>query len=511
MAKIPVVKSVQRNGQVHTQTYWEEDDKETGTPSLLANLGVSKPRTNTRKEFPKDIDLENNWRMVMGDNGLDDPYVEAAVAAGLTFAAADHLAKSLPEWESLSDHVYENNLDEMPRPKGGWKCDRMRATGDERSAWLREEVPLETAVEWVDAGFGVPYYGIPDLIRAGVDVERAKAWSDDMARTSGKTNGGALYLANKELTSGIELEDARQYRAEFFGDASRHLGDREIEFMKKGVVPSVAGRWHKITYESVPVDDIIKLRDLKWSPSLLKSTMRDLYGSTGAQARFGRDVAEILMRVTPQLGSPKVVAEWSKYVRQVDMDTEFSMSLISSINDAEAFKKRAFAETGVKIEPEHHHELAGLLPLQREAYLALMNTEGREKADVTYRVPRTMTLAKAVASAENLQFLKDKGFVFGDKDTGKPIEIPYAPAGYDVFNAAEATEESRNRWMKSLSFHMYSRKTRQDSHRDRFVNDDRVDPIRLRDALMNDPEIDDMRLEALLIGNIASPITDGWL
>lgn len=510
MAKIPVTKNVTRNGQVHTQTYWEEDDKASNQPSLLAGLGISIKPSNTRKTFPQDLELENQWRVIMGD-GFDDPYVEAAIAAGLTFAAADHLAKGLPEWESLTDHVYENNLDEMPRPKGGWKYDRMRSTGDERSAWLREEIPLETAVKWVDAGFGVPYHGIPELIRAGVDVDRAKAWSDDMARTSGKTNGGALYLAHKEITSGIDLEEARQYRTEFFGDASRHLGPREIEFIKKGFTPAVAGRWHKITYESLPVDDIIKLRDMKWSPSLLKSTMRDLYGSTGAQARFGQDVAETLLRVTPQLGSPKVVADWSKYVRQVDMNTEFSMSLIGSINDAEAFKKRALEETGVKIEPEYHHELAGLLPLQREAYLALMNTEERKNADVAYRVPRTMTLAKAVASADNLKFLKDKGFIFGAKDTSQPIEISYAPKGYDVFNAAEATEESRNRWMKTLSFHMYSRKTRQDKHRDRFINDDSVDPIRLRDALINDPEVDDLRLEALLVGNIMPAVADGWL
>jgi hypothetical protein len=65
--------------------------------------------------------------------------------------------------------------------------------------------------------------------------------------------------------------------------------------------------------------------------------------------------------------------------------------------------------------------------------------------------------------------------------------------------------------MKELAFRLYSKKVRQQPERDRWTEDDSIDPVKLKDTLLNDPQVDDVRIDALLVSNIAAPVAEGWL
>lgn len=513
--KIPVQKLVVRNGQQHTQTYWEEDDKNADQPSLLANLGV--PRLKPQKtatSFPVDAALQKQWDET-GRDVFAEEDAEAAIAAGLSPNAAASLQSGLPEWESLANHIYENNMDEMPRPKGGWQNKDGHRASDQRWAWENAGISMEDAAKWADAGFTHPWTGIPNLIRAGVPLERAIEWEKDSQEETGRFDGARLYLASTELNSDISLEEAYEYRRAFHGDTKSRMGYRELQFYKAGVPAKEAAAWNKAVGEYIGLDKIDSLRKLGWTPAKVRAAAKEITGQSGKYTFADDYTLAQLEKATPELGSSKLVMEWlqtariSKPVGDSDL---FPPHVVKSIKEAEVYKERFRRETGIKMEPKDNYGLSSLLPLQRDALIDLFKDENRSNTVLEDDImEKSMDLAKIVASSENLSILREHGFEFGDPATKEPYRISYGTAAYATFDATRADEHSRNKWMKEVAFRLYSKSVRQQEQRDRWNNDDNVDPVRLREALQADPKADDVKLDALLVANISNPVVGGWL
>jgi hypothetical protein len=506
MAKVPVTKTVIRDGKPHIQTYWEEDDKSSAQPSLLAGLGVSlPPQQKKTASFPQDLELENKWRVVMGDN-FDHPDAQAAIAAGLTFEAAECMKSLLPEWTSLSDHIYDNNLDEQPRPKGGWKNRHGNSPStDQLRMWtVMNDIPVDEAVKWIDAGIDNPSV-VTQIIRADIPFERAKEWSDEMTVSKGLRNGTGLAQAWAELNSSMSLEDTRQWRAEF---DHKFLGYREISFYDKKFPLSQAKRWNAICFDDVEVDQMIALREMKWSPSTLKSALKAL---PYRNPKLSRQEAQQLIEDTPLVGSPKLVLEWLPVSRIGSHDGKFSPELIERIHEVEKLKERASKEYGISFGAETNRELEMLLPAQRDTLLDIMDDNDRFLNTSASAVKKAAELARFISSPDNLAVLKENGFIFTDPNTNMPYDISFGSNDYRDFDARTADKHSRDKWMKELSFRLYSSSVRQQHQRDRWTEDDRIDPAKLREILVSDSKANDVRLDALLVADVAQPVASGWL
>jgi hypothetical protein len=505
MAKVPVTKTVIRDGKPHIQTYWEEDDKSVVQPSLLAGLGVALPPQQKKSAaFPKDLELENQWRVVMGDK-FDHPDAQAAIAAGLTFQAAECMKTRLPEWTSLSDHIYDNNLDEQPRPKGGWKNKYGTPSTDQLHSWtVMNEIPVDEAVKWIDAGIDNPNV-VVSIIKEGIPFERAKAWSDEMAVSKGLRDGSGLAQAWAELNSSISLEDVRQWRAEF---GKGFLDWRALSFYDKEFPLSQAKRWNDICFDDVEVDQMIALRGMKWSPSTLKSALKAL---PYRNPKLSRHEADQLIEDTPRVGSPKLMLEWLPVARIKGHDGRFSPEIIESIHEVEKFKERASKEYGISFGAETNYELKELLPAQRDTLLDLMDSNDRFLSTGASSVKKTAELARFISSPDNLAVLEENGFVFSNPDTNLPYDISFGSDDYADFDARTADKHSRDKWMKELAFRLYSSSVRQQNQRDRWTEDDSIDPIKLKDVLIADSKANDVRLDALLVANVAQPVASGWL
>lgn len=509
MTKIPVTKTVVRNGQTHVQTYWEEDEKKSSKQSALVGLGVSLPPQQQKASFPQDVELESQWRVIMGDQFDSSDDAQAAIAAGLTFAAAQSLIKTLPEGTSLSDHVYENGMDQQPRPRGGWKNTDGHPSSDQRRAWEMKDIPLEAAVEWINAGFERPWTGVAELIQKGVPAERAGRWSNDMAFHRGVTGGAEIRLAWHELTSSLTLEEARKWRVEFSGKGEAYMTAREVEFHDKGFTAAVAKRWDGICYEDVDVDQMLALKHLKWSPTSVHKVLKfmDAFNS-----KLIPETTQRLIEITPQVGSPKRVMEWAETEwMNRDGDTPFTDDFISRLHAVEQFKEYAVDEYGIGFAPESNRYLLYLLPRHRETLLELMDTKSGFLASTGKDISEYTTLARFISSPENLAVLKNHGFVFADPQTDLPYGASFGTDKYDEFDAASADEHSRKKWMKELAFAMYSTSRRNPREISRWSEDDSIDPVQLKDVLLNAPDINDVRIEALLIANVAQPVAEGWL
>lgn len=510
MAKVPVTKTVVRDGKTHTQTYWEEDDKAHSHPSLLAGLGVSLPNQQQKAaSFPRDLELENHWRSLVG-NDMGNPDVQAAIAAGLTFQAADYLKRNLPEWTSLSDHIYENNLDEQPRPKGGWKNEHGTTSDDQFRNWTElSDFSAEEAVRWIDAGLDNP--GLAEaLTREGISLERAKEWSDDAVEMKGlrRANGLGLGGAFDELRSSMTIEEARQWRKEFGRVGYDYLGERQIKFYEKGFQPAVAKRWQEACFDDVSTDQIIALKDMKWSPTTIKAAAKVL--SYGTNQLSGEN-AEKLIEDTPKVGSPKLYVEWLNIARIENYDAGFTPEVLQKVHEVEAFKKRASSEYGISLNAETNRDLYSMLPAQRETLLAIMDNNDRFLVTDARTVSKVADLASFVSSPENLKFLTDSGFPLSNAETNAPYQISFGSNEYDDFDARTADKHSRDKWMKELAFRLYSTSVRQQEQRDRWTEDDSIDPIKLKDALLADPAAKDVKLDAMLVANVANPVVSGWL
>ena len=508
MAKIPVTKTVVRNGQTHVQTYWEEEDKNSSQPSLLAGLGVSLPTQQKKSPaFPQDLELENQWRVIMGDQ-FDSPDAQAAIAAGLTFHAAQSIISTLPEWSSLSDYIYENNLDEQPRPKGGWQNRDGHPSSDQRRSWEQAGIPLETAVKWIDAGFKNANSGITEIIKAGIPMERAKVWVDHLRLT--RPNDYNIMVVWAELNSSMSLKEALQWRKEFNGHDKACLSPREIEFYEKGFTSSVAKRWSNACYEAVTIDQMIALKDLKWSPSSLKNAIKEL--DRYSNSKLNGDLAKQIIDFTPKVGSPKLVLEWAEAERIMrEGDEVFAPEFIEKLHEVERFKDRAAKEYGISLQPASNYDLLQLLPNQRETLLYIMDDTSRFLSTGKESVRETAELARFISSPDNFTLLRENGFPFNDPQTNEPYNISFGSDNYADFDARTADKPARDKWMKELAFRLYSKTVRQQPQRDRWTEDDSIDPVQLKDLLLNDPKADDVRIEALLVANVAQPVAEGWL
>jgi hypothetical protein len=509
-----------RDGKPHLQTYWEESDpKKGGFNPVLSKLGVS---LSSQDKDP----VREAWNAskIVNQAAVKrrDENVEAAIAAGFTPEASKYLeAYVIPRGQSMADYIYENGLDQMPRPREGWT--NAGGSDDQRKNWMRaadtDGVSLEQAVEWIDAGFPFPWSGIPALIKAGVPAERAMEWETDSKNSrfnASRQVGGQLYLYQKELLSDLTIEEAREWRT-FMSEAGTPLDSREIEFRDLGFAPAEAARWKNIMYYGTSPKTALKLKELGWSPSSVKSVLGEVR-VRGKVANLSEEFANELIRVTPLVGGPKIVKGWIKVVERSWDDGFDNPQAVRSVVESEAWKAHAKKVTGVPIEAKDHWKLASMLPKHREAYLEVMNTEGRDGEDREYRVSRAMDLARTIASAENYHFLKSKGFPLGSTEDGIVQANGHSGAGkgYDIFDAESASKEDQDRWLRSMATTMYWKNysETQVSSKDResvIANPD-IDPVKLKDTLIAyRGAIKAVQLEGIVVGGVESAVAGGWL
>lgn len=523
MAKVPVQKQVMRDGKLHTQTYWEESNPQQARSNTLANLGVSLVGQYGTKVADDPVRKAWNNSTLVSSEAVrrGDEQVEACIAAGLTPEAALFLQRKLSPGQTITDYIYDNGLDQEPRPRNGWN--NAFASDDQRASWLRsaeqDGYSLEQAVEWIDAGFPFPWSGIPSLIKKGVSPERAMEWEADVQkeyRGSGSI-GGSLYLYEHELVSDISLEEAKEWRKHMSSD-NRHLpmDERTLRFRSLGFAPDEAARWQNVMYVSTPAQSAAELKSLGWSPSSVKAAVKELSKYSREKSLIGEDYAQELIYATRELGSPKVVKAWVSTVHFAWDDGFMAPGAIKTVADTEAWRLEAQKATGVAIEQRDYSALSALLPKQREAYLKIMGIEGRDQDDKAYRVARAMDLSRMLSSAENVQFLQDAGFPLG-VENGQVINGSSHPSGgYDTFDAASSAPEPRNRWMRSVAVSLYWKNT----YNNRVTGDDMrkiienpdIDPVRLKGALLGKQgDISPVQLEAIVLADISAAVSDGWL
>lgn len=523
MAKIPVQKQVVRDGKLHTQTYWEESNPRQASSSALANLGVSLVGQYDTKVADDPVRKAWNSSTLVSSEAVRrrDEQVEACIAAGLTPEAALFLQRKLSPGQTITDYIYDNGLDQEPHPRNGWN--NAFTSDDQRSSWLRsaeqDGYSLEQAVEWIDAGFPFPWSGIPSLIKKGVSPARAMEWEADAQkeyRGSGSI-GGNLYLYENELLSDISLEEAKEWR-KHMSEANRHapLDEKALDFRAHGFAPDEAARWQSVMYAGTPVKSAVELKELGWSPSSVKAAVRELEKYGRGKPLIGDEFAADLAHATRKLGSAKVVKSWVNVVYQ-SWDAGFTEpQAVTAVADAEAWMSEAKKVTGVAIEQKDYHTVASLLPKQREAYLKIMNIEGRERDAKEYRVARAMSLSRILASAENVTFLQDQGFPLG-VENGEVINgMAHTQGGFDVFSAATASPEMRGRWMRSVATSLYWKNTYSNrvtgDDMQKIIDNDAIDPVRLKDALLGKQgDISPVQLEAIVLADISAAVSDGWL
>lgn len=517
MTKIPVQRTVMRDGKPHLQTYWEENDpKKGGFSPTLSKVGVSLPSQG--KDPVRDA---WNTSLVVNKAAVKrgDENVEASIAAGFTPEASKYLeAHMVPKGQSLADYIYENGLDQMPRPREGWKS--AGGSDDQRKSWLMSMddngFSLEESVEWIDAGFPHPWSGIPALIKGGVSAERAMEWEKKMVfSTYSTTIGGSLYLCEAELKSDLTVEETREWRKAMSENGNASLGSREIEFKNLGFTSAEAARWQNATYYDTSPQQMLELRELGWSPSSIRATLNEI-SRRGKSAKLGAEFAQDLIRITPLVGGPKVVKGWIKSVESSWDDGFDNPQAVKSVVEAEAWKAHAKKVTGVAIDAKDHWKLASLLPKQRDAYLAVMNTEGRDGDDREYKVSRAMDLARTIGSAENYRFLTDKGFPLGATSKGIVHANGHTGGKYDVFDAGSASVEDQNRWLRSMATTMYwvNYSDTQVSSEDRIkvIENSDIDPVKLKDTLIaHGGGIKAVQLEGIVVGGVESAVAGGWL
>lgn len=517
MAKIPVTRTVMRDGKPHIQTYWEESDpKKTAAKPLLPQVPVS---PSDQRVDPVRKAWNNSPLVNKSALKRNSEEVEAAIAAGFTPEAALYLkAHSVPAGESLTDYIYENELDQLPRPRDGWQ--NSGGSDDQRRSWMRavdDGITLEQAVEWIDAGFPQPWSGIPALIKDGVTPERALEWEQDQTRAMynyGRQIGGSLYLHRDELLSDMTLEETKEWRKAMSDSGASSLDQRDIEFRNLGFTPVEAARWNKVMYRDVPVGSILELKKMGWSPSSIKATASQLFVGAKVSDEFTNE----LIRITPLVGGPKVVKGWIKTVYQSWDDGFGNPRAVDSVVEAEAWKAKAKNVTGVPIDQKEHRKLASLLPKQRDAYLDVMTTEGREADQREFKVSRAMDLARTIGSSENYRFLQEKGFPLGSTDNGVVQASGHAGTsrGYDVFDAASASKEDQDKWLRSMATSMYwinySETSVSGDDRRRIIENKDIDPVKLKDALLSHRgAIRYVQLEGIVAGGVESAVSGGWL
>lgn len=495
MAKIPVTKTVVRNGQTHIQTYWEEDDKgSSGASSVLAGIGASLPAQHDHRLFPEDEVLKSKWS-ADESNPFNSTDTEAAIAAGLTVNAARFIASDLPEWKSLGDHIYESGMEEMPRPKGGWKNKDAQLSTDQLQSWASANVPLEEAVQWIDAGFEMPS-GATELMQAGVALERAKQWNDHMKK--GKKRDGDITKFIHELKSDISLEGAIEYRKALKGNATEAMTPRDLEFYAKDIPANEAARWAKAAEDDVSVSQFVKLNEWNWTPSAVKNIATEFYGPNFS--KFDTNTVDFVFDVTNKLGSAKLVNDWFPVVlaanRTFSRDM-FNSAVVRQIHDSEEFKSRAHKETGIGISKSENQQLLMMTPESRDVYIGIMNSDHRGDSSGK-DVRDALKLANFIGTSDNLGVLKDNGFVFGNPDTDKPYTLAFDDRAYEGFDASSADESSRNKWMKETALRLYSGTVRQQNERDRWTEDSKVDVVAFKDALIANPSASDEQLETLM-------------
>jgi hypothetical protein len=507
-----------RDGKPHLQTYWEESDpKKGGFNPTLSKVGVSLPSQDKDpvREAWNVSTVVNKAAVRRGDEN-----VEAAIAAGLTPEACKYLeAYVIQNGQSLSDYIYESGIDQMPRPREGWKSDG--SSDDQRRTWMMSMesngFSMEQAVEWIDAGFPHPWTGIPALIKAGVPAERAMEWEKyDKASRYGYTStiGGQLYLYEKELLSDLTIEEAREWRAAMSASGTP-LDSREIEFRDLGFAPAEASRWKNVMYYGTSPKTALKLKELGWSPSSIKGVLGEVR-VRGKVANLSEEFADELIRITPLVGGPKIVKGWIKVVEQSWDDGFSHPQAVKAIVEAEEWKAHAKKVTGVAIEMKDHWKLASMLPKQRDAYLEVMSAEGRDGDDREYRVSRAMDLARTIGSAENYRFLTDKGFPLGATSKGIVQANGHTGGKYDVFDAGSASVEDQNRWLRSMATTMYwmnYSETRVSSEdRINVIDNPNIDPVKLKDTLIAyGGGIKAVQLEGIVVGGVESAVAGGWL
>ena len=518
MAKIPVQRTVMRNGKPHLQTYWEESDPQKGAENTsLSKLGV--PLLSQRDEDPVRTAWNTSTTVSREAVKRGDENVEAAIAAGLTPGASKYLVTHvIPQGQSLADYIYENGLDQMPRPREGWQS--AGGSDDQRKTWMismeSNDFSMERAVEWIDAGFPYPWSGIPALISAGVSAERAMEWEKEAEhRYSGTSIGGQLYLYEAELKSDLTIEEANEWRKVMSEYGASPLDRREIEFKQLGFTPAEALRWKNVMYYDTSAKDALHLKELGWSPSSIKGVLGEL-GRSGKSVKLSDEFIQELIRVTPLVGGPKVVKSWLKVVNN-SWDNGFGEpQAVKAVLESEEWKAHAKKLTGVAIPVEDHFKLASMLPKQREAYLEVMNTEGRESDAPQYMVSRAMDLARTIGSAENYRFLLSKGFPLGATEDGIVQGNGHPSGGYDVFDAASASPEDQNRWLRSLATTLYWKNYSEASvtteERLKIIDNPAVDPVKLKDTLIaHRGSIKSVQLEGIVVAGVESAVAGGWL
>lgn len=519
MTKIPVQRTVMRDGKPHLQTYWEESDpKKGGFSPVLSKVGISLPSQGKDpvREAWNTSTVVNKAAVRRGDEN-----VEAAIAAGLTPEACKYLeAYVIQNGQSLSDYIYENGIDQMPRPREGWKSDG--SSDDQRRTWMMSMesngFSMDQAVEWIDAGFPHPWTGIPALIKAGVPAERAMEWEkyDKTSRFGyASTIGGQLYLYEKELLSDLSIDEAREWREVMSSEGAAPLDARDIEFRNLGFTPAEAARWKNVMYYDTTPQQALELKGVGWSPSSIKATLNEVTRK-GKNAKLGGEFAQEMIRVTPLVGGPKAVKGWIKTVEQSWDDGFENPQAVKAIVEAEAWKAHAKKVTGVAIEMKEHWKLASMLPKQRDAYLEVMSTEGRDGDDREYRVSRAMDLARTIGSAENYRFLTDRGFPLGATNKGIVQANGHTGGKYDVFDAESASVQDQNRWLRSMATTMYwmnYSETRVSSEdRTKVIDNPDIDPVKLKDTLLAyGGGINAVQLEGIVVGGVESAVAGGWL
>lgn len=499
MSKVPVQKTVVRDGKVHTQTYWEGTDAQRGPARALA---ASRPTLAAAAPVEHDP-VADAW-------GLVDPrpWTEACIAAGILPEAADDMLLPLRDTD-LTEYIYSNGLDEMPRPRMGWG---LTARPGDRRAWERviEEsggkTTWEDAVAWSDAGFRYPWSGIERLIRDGVTPERAAEWRETF---TARFEDGIAMFASEMLTEDLTPAEAIEWREALFSDRNRALGPKDLQYRALGFTQKAARAWKDVLMDETSILDAKALKDLKWSPTSIKKFLK---ASDRGGTRYNylpQSMASDLRRATAEVGGPKVAIAWAPVAYLRYHDGYGDPEAVRTVVHAEQWLKHLREETGVELGEEDYLKVAEMLPGQREAFVELAKImEFRPGAThSTY-----LHLAERIGSPENLRLLLDRGFEFRH-------DVPDVSwMDGNRLNQATATPAARDKWLRRMAADMYWKRSDgrggwfTDKDRNVIIDDEGIDPVAFKDALLaHDGQISPVRLEGIAKAGVASAVSDGFL
>lgn len=387
---------------------------------------------------------------------------------------------------------------------------------DHRAAWMRaideNGISLEQAVAWCDAGLDYPWSGIPELIKSGVEPERAQQWEEN-AQVTGLSTGAYLHLYKDELLSAMSIEEAVAWRKALKQTTS--LSPRQIGFYDMGFKPEEAARWDGVLYYDVTAETAQQLREMKWSPTAIKGILRAMPGSRSTD-KLTTELADELLRVTAKVGGTAVVRDWIGLVHDTFAEGFDSPAAIQAVVEAEAWKKTMQQKTGHYIPAEINSAIVKLSRDQREAYLEVMITPGREADTPQFAASRGLEVAKLVGSRENAVYLKESGYPLGATDTGIVNTSYGVRTGTETFNVKSSSPKELSQWMRKVAVSLYWRNTQDHpvmtSDREQVIANHDIDPIRLRDVLLERRgEIKPLQLEGMVLSGISSPVAEGWL